>query len=140
MSNIKKDGNTDLGVTGIDNCPNFHHCTQFCSSEWKNWSSDRRLFQPVFSTTTTLEVATDPWSFHYLVRVRPFAIHFTHDTVRNNSQDGHTLLETVLQIACKEVGKQDICMINVVRESSGGLFALDNLKLAVSGCWKFAGE
>ena len=25
MSNIKKYGNTDLGVTGIDNCLNCHH-------------------------------------------------------------------------------------------------------------------
>ena len=140
MSKSKKYGNTDLGVTGIENWLNCHRCTQFCSSEWKNWSGARRLFEPVFSTTTTLEAATAPRSFQDLVRVRPSAIHFTHDTVKNHFQDGHTLLETALQIAREEVGKRDIRMINVVRASGGRLYALDNRRLAVFRLLEICGK
>ena len=131
MSKTKKYGNTDLGVTGIENWMHHHRCTQFCSSQWKKWSGARCLIIPTFSSSTTLETVTDPAIYRDLVRVNPSAIKFTQDSIKNNFQDGHTLLETTLQIARQEVGRRDISMINVVRMKDGRLFALDNRRLAV---------
>ncbi|CAB9526707.1 elongation factor 2 kinase [Seminavis robusta] len=131
MSMEKKFGNTDLGSTGIENWLSAHRCNQFCCSGWKNWSGARQHFQPVFSTTTTLEAATAPAIGPECVRVRPSAIMFTHDSIKDGFQDGHSLLQTALQIAREEVGKRDIPMIAVVRVGDGRLFALDNRRLAV---------
>lgn len=58
MSKGKVYGNTDLGVTGIETWLGAHRCTQFCCPGWKNWSGARRLIRPVFSSTTTLDMAT----------------------------------------------------------------------------------
>eukprot|EP00978_Attheya_sp_CCMP212_P006113 scaffold13787_cov59-Attheya_sp.AAC.2 len=131
MSMSKKYGNTDLGATGIENWLHSHRCTQFCSSSWKNWSGARRLIQPAFSTTMTLDVATAPAVGQECVRVRPTTIKFTHDSIKDRFQDGHTLLETALQIARQDIGKRDLRMLTVVRVDDGRLFSLDNRRLAV---------
>ena len=132
MSKKKKYGNTDLGVTGIENWLNCHQCNDFCSSQWKTWSGARRLIRPVFSSTTILDTRTaSAQNSQNFVRVRPSAINFTQNSIKYQFQDGHTLFDTALQIAVEDVGKRDIRMINVVRTSGGKLFALDNRRLAV---------
>jgi len=131
MSKQKKYGNTDLGVTGIENWMHHHRCTQFCSSQWKKWTGARRLIIPTFSSSTTLETSTAPAVYNSLVRVRPSAIRFTHDSISYHFQDGHTLLQTAIQIAREDVERREIRMINVVRVNNGTLYALDNRRLAV---------
>ena len=126
MSMTKKYGKTDLGATGIENWLHSHQCTQFCSSSWKNWSGARRLIQPAFSTTMTLDVTTAPAIGQDFVRVRPTTIKFTHDSIKDRFQDGHTLMETALQIARQDIGKRDLPMLTVVRLDDGRLFSLDN--------------
>jgi hypothetical protein len=141
MSMTKKFGKTDLGPTGIENWLHSHRCTQFCSPSWKNWSGARCLIEPVFSTTMTLDVATAPASGQEFVRARPCEIKFTHDSISSQFQDGHSLLETAVQIGRQEVGKRDICMINVVRANGGlELFALDNRRLAVFRLLEMSGR
>jgi hypothetical protein len=140
MSMTKKYGNTDLGATGIENWLHSHRCTQFCSSSWKNWSGARRLIQPAFSTTMTLDVTTAPAVGQEFVRVRPTTIKFTHDSVKDRFQDGHTLLETALQIARQDIGKRDLRMLNVVRVDDGRMFSLDNRRLAVFRLLEICGK
>ena len=140
MSKTKKYGNTDLGVTGIENWMHCHRCNQFCSSQWKKWSGARRLIIPTFSSSTTLETATAPAVYQNLVRIRPSAIKFTQDNVQFRFQGGHTLHETALQIARQDVSKRDIGMINVVRTREGTLFALDNRRLAVFRLLEISGR
>ena len=66
------------------------------------------------------------------MRIRPSPIHFTQDSIKNTFRDGHTLLETALQIVREEVGKRDIIpLISVIRVGDGRLFTLDNRRLAV---------
>jgi len=131
MSKEKKYGNTDLGVTGIENWMHHHRCTQFCSSQWKKWTGARCLIIPTFSSSTTLETNTAPGVYNSLIRVRASAIRFTHDSISYHFQDGHTLLQTAIQIAREDVEHRDIRMINVVRVRDGTLYALDNRRLAV---------
>lgn len=131
MSKGKVYGNTDLGVTGIETWLSAHQCTQFCCPGWKNWSGARRLIQPVFSSTTTLDMATSPPVARTHIRLRPSSIMFTQDTVKDTFQDGNSLHGTILQIARQDVGKRDIRMITVLASSDGRYFALDNRRLAV---------
>jgi hypothetical protein len=140
MSTSKKYGNTDLGPTGIENWLHHHRCTQFCSSSWKKWSGARLLIQPAFSTTLTLDVATAPAVGQELIRVRPSTIKFTHDSIKDRFQDGHTLSDTAVQIARQDVGKRDIRMITVVRVADGRLFSLDNRRLAVFRLLEMCGK
>jgi hypothetical protein len=140
MSMSKKYGNTDLGPTGIENWLHHHRCTQFCSSSWKNWSRARLLIQPAFSTTLTLDVTTAPAVGQEFVRVRPSTIKFTHDSIKDRFQDGHTLSDTALQIARQDVGKRDIRMITVVRAADGKLYSLDNRRLAVFRILEMCGK
>jgi Alpha-kinase family len=131
MSMSKKYGNTDLGATGIENWLSLHRCNAFCCSSWKNWTGAVCRIAPVFSSTTTLDVATAPAVGQEHIRVRPSTIMFTQDSIKDNFQDGHSLLETALQIAREDIGKRDIQMITVIRVLDGRLFALDNRRLAV---------
>ena len=132
MSMGKKYGPTDLGATGIENWLNAHQCNRLCCSSWKKWCGAKCLIEPVFSTTMTLDVVTAPAVGQVFRRVRPSSIMFTQDSIKNLFQDGHTLLETALQIARKDIDKRDIQMISVVEdEYQGSLFALDNRRLAV---------
>jgi Alpha-kinase family len=131
MSMSKKYGNTDLGATGIENWLSLHRCNAFCCSSWKNWTGAVCRIAPVFSSTTTLDVTTAPAVGQEHIRVRPSTIRFTQDSIKNRFQDGHTLLETTLQIAREDIGKRDIQMITVIRADRGLLFALDNRRLAV---------
>lgn len=140
MSMSKKYGNTDLGPTGIENWLHAHRCTQFCSSSWKSWSGARRLIQPAFSTTTTLDTATAPPAGSEHIRVRPSAIHFTQDSIKSTFQDGNTLLDTAIQIARHDVGKRDIRMITVIRLDERRLFTLDNRRLAVFRLLEICGK
>ena len=64
-------------------------------------------------------------------RVRPSAIMFTQDSIKNQFQDGHSLLETTVQIAREEVGKRDIELMTVIEVGDGRLFSIDNRRLAV---------
>ena len=47
------------------------------------------------------------------MRIRPSHIHFTQDSIKNTFRDGHTLLETALQIVREEVGKRDISSTDI---------------------------
>ncbi|KAL3902586.1 MAG: hypothetical protein SGILL_010775, partial [Bacillariaceae sp.] len=140
MSTEKKYGNTDLGATGIENWLSIHKCNSFCCPQWKNWSGARCLLAPVFSSTTTLDVATSAPSYTEQVRVPPSKIMFTQDSIKERFQDGHSLLDTALQIARQEVGKRDIPMISVVTAENGRLFALDNRRLAVFRLLEMSGR
>eukprot|EP00957_Ditylum_brightwellii_P024099 1817560-Ditylum_brightwellii.AAC.1 len=114
MSKEKKYSNTDLGETGIENWLSAHRCNKFCSSDWKNWSGAQNLIEP-----------------QEYIRIRPSKILLNQDSIKDRFQDGHTLLQTALQIAQEEVGKGDIPLINVVKADDGRFFALDNCRLAV---------
>jgi hypothetical protein len=88
----------------------------------------------------TLNVATAPAVGQEFVRVRPATIKFTNDSIKDRFQDGHTLLETALQIARQDVGKRDIRMLTVVRVDDGSLFSLDNRRLAVFRLLEMCGK
>ncbi|KAL7577468.1 hypothetical protein ACA910_004750 [Epithemia clementina (nom. ined.)] len=151
MSVAHRYGNTDLGAAGIEIWLHSHRCNQFCSYSWKTWLGARRLIQPVFSTTTTLEAATAQPSRHVCIRVRPSAMHecirvrpssimFTQDSIKDRFQDGHTLYQASLDIAQQDIGKRDFEIISVTRLPDGRLFALDNRRLAVFRLLEMAGR
>jgi hypothetical protein len=56
---------------------------------------------------------------------------FCQDSIKNLFLDGHTLLETALQIAHQDIDKRDIQMIAVVEGNLRRLITLDNRRLAV---------
>ncbi|CAD7925974.1 unnamed protein product [Amoebophrya sp. A120] len=132
MSADKKYGNTDLGLPGIENFCAEHECGRFCSREWKNWSNAKRRYQPVMSTTITLDVAhvPTPHTNRQHVREFPCDILFTQNSIKGQFQDGRTLLDTALELARQDIQKRDIPMITAVRYQ-GDLWTLDNRRLAV---------
>ncbi|CAD7932216.1 unnamed protein product [Amoebophrya sp. A25] len=141
MSAEKKYGNTDLGLPGIENFCAHHVCGPFCSREWKTWSNARRRYQPVMSTTITLDVANIPTPLSNREYTRVFAsdINFTQDSIKASFQDGKSLLSTALELARKDIEKNDIPMITVVRKD-GKMWSLDNRRLAVFRLLEIAGK
>ncbi|CAD7925977.1 unnamed protein product [Amoebophrya sp. A120] len=133
MSADKKYGNTDLGLPGIENFCANHVCGPFCSSHWKTWSNAKRRYQPVMSTTITLDVASIPTPLSNREYQRVFAsdIMFTQSSIKNQFQDGKTLLQTAKELARQDIKKSDIPMITVVRVNGTVLRSLDNRRLAV---------
>ena len=133
MSMGKKYWNTDLGAMGIENWLSAHQCNAFCCKSWKNWTGARSLIRPVFSSTTVFDASTAPAKQQDFMRIRPSHIHFTQDSIKNTFRDGHTLLETALQIVREEVGKRDIPLI-----SSFGLGTGGSLRLTIDDLQSFA--
>ncbi|CAD7964127.1 unnamed protein product [Amoebophrya sp. A25] len=131
VSAEKKYGLTDLGQTGIENFFSQHRCNRFCGPNWKVWEGARRRFQPVMSTTLTLDVPVVREPKRDFVYLDPcHEILFTQSSIKDRFQDGHALLDTALALARQDIKKHNVQMITVV-QYQGKYWSLDNRRLAV---------
>jgi hypothetical protein len=65
------------------------------------------------------------------VRLRPAEIMFTQAQIKGEFRDHRSLQQVAIQMACKDIGKQDIEMLKVVKNHDGKYYTLDNRRLAV---------
>eukprot|EP00392_Amoebophrya_sp_AT5.2_P004925 g4934.t1 len=146
MSAEKKYGITDLGLAGIENFCARHQCNAFCSDKWKKWEGARTRYQPVMSTTMTLDVPSLPdvrREFKYLSPCHQ--IRFTQDSIKDAFRSGESLLETAIMLAKEDIQKRDIPMIQVVKytrpgDSAPAFYSLDNRRLAVFRLLEMCGK
>lgn len=61
----------------------------------------------------------------------PCEICFTQATIKSEFKNGKSLEETACQLACSDIQKRDLPMIQVVQHSDGFMYSLDNRRLAV---------
>ena len=130
------------GPAGIENFCSQHSCNQFCSQHWKTWAGAKPRFQPVWSTTLTLDVAhvsVPHMRNRKFDRMKPSEIRFTQDTIKYQFQDGNSLEQTACQIAAHDLQKRDMPMITVVKYQ-GVYYSLDNRRLAVFRLLEYAGK
>eukprot|EP00581_Thalassiosira_minuscula_P005645 CAMPEP_0183738648 /NCGR_PEP_ID=MMETSP0737-20130205/55126_1 /TAXON_ID=385413 /ORGANISM="Thalassiosira miniscula, Strain CCMP1093" /LENGTH=396 /DNA_ID=CAMNT_0025973233 /DNA_START=12 /DNA_END=1202 /DNA_ORIENTATION=- len=136
-SRDKRFGVTDLGVAGIETFLSQHHCNQFCCSKWRGWKGAQARI-PVKMGSTTDEynhMVTQPTG---QIILQPSTIRFTQDSISNYFAGGKSLMETVAEVAGKELHKRDILMMRVVYVN-GYYHSLDNRCLAIFRILEYCG-
>ena len=61
----------------------------------------------------------------------PCAVLFTQASIKSEFKNGKSLEETACQLACSDMQKRDLPMIQVVQHVDGFMYSLDNRRLAV---------
>ncbi|KAL7544133.1 hypothetical protein ACHAWF_007520 [Thalassiosira exigua] len=136
-SRDKRFGVTDLGVAGIETFLSQHQCNQFCCREWRGWQG-AQVRIPVRMGSTTAEYNNATMQPAGKVILRPSTIFFTQDSIKNIFRCGRSLLQTMNEIAAKELHKRDVPKMRVVFHN-GRYHSLDNRRLAVFRVLEFRG-